>query len=321
MSADVVKLIKGLSARPLVRYRPLRLLASVALGLVALVPPVGCTTLCIAAMVDSGDATFGVGMGISVVLLLTGWLGLSRLGAWWDKRFQRQTLERELSMSLRAAGLDADSEHPRAVAIREAFWDRAQRCALYGLRARLAQHQPPQDLLDALWLSAVNNKFVILVLGVIWSLLTLLTMLLMSSENSANIGQLLKCAQASAAFYASGIFYLLCATGLSSFIKERSEHRELIRETHRVANLVETAGGLSLAEHEVRDLLQGALSDAAFVGGEVELVAQEVSFDQEDVSLDLDQQLDQQLDQSIETSLDLDAALQPAHRRRGEEDL
>jgi hypothetical protein len=295
MSAETTQLIKHLSRQHIAPMRPLRILLSIPLALFALAPLVVCIATCVNVSLTQ-DPLIGVAFSVVCTAVLLGWLGFSRLRRWLDKRRQRASLQRALAQALRDAGFDHDAQDPGAIAIREAFWKRQQRDALTDLRVRIATHKPPEDLLVALWRAGVDNKVTVGLLALIWFGLTGIVALIVF-QNGLNfngishvltVNDVLGCMATSGCTFAFGIFYLLSVTGLGNFIRQHSEQRELVRETHRVVNLIETAGGLSLAEHEVRDLLQGALSDAAVVGGEVELVAQEVRFDDPDVALDLD---------------------------------
>jgi hypothetical protein len=269
MSSEVTRYVQAYALARQAPRRVARTLLALFFSLIALAPPVWCLALQIfIAGEDLRWLFFSVFGALCVVLLV--WGGVRHRA----RRARQRALEDELAMRLLAAGYAEDADEPGAIAIRAAFWQRAQRAALDSLRIRLASREQSRDMLDALRRPARKNKPQLLFVCGCWMVLTLIASVFVSADSGDGVAAFMSCWLISLFSLVTVGLYLLSLAGLGSFVNERAELRELRRETRRVVNLIETAGGLSLAEGEVRDILQGAI-EPALGAGELEMSASE----------------------------------------------
>jgi hypothetical protein len=271
MSSEVTRYVQAYALARQAPRRIARTLLALFFALIALAPMLLIGHLCLLE-VEAGYVSWDRPIGLlgMVIAGVSGWM----IVGWRERRARHEELVLELALRVIEAGYEEGSDEPGAVAIRAAFWQRAQRDALDSLRIRLASREQSRDMLDALRRPARQNKPMILICCGVWSLITLILSMLTAAQSGDKMGAIMSCWMLSAVALVAVTLYLLSLAGLGSFVKERVELRELRRETRRVVNLIETAGGLSLAEGEVRDILQGAI-EPALGAGELEMSASE----------------------------------------------
>jgi hypothetical protein len=265
MSAELAHTIRALVEAPPKPVKALRWLLGLAIGLIAFAPIARVLITFISAFTRAYPPFLL--LIITPLVFLSCYAALARRFASWR---QRRALQQELERHLGLAGSSPDADDPHALALRAEFWERAQRQALEDLRARLAQPQQPTDLLVMMWRSLVRFRAVLLVAGSVWGAVTGL-MVYGAAIRPAHLagGDALGLFIFYVVVFIFVIFYLLVLSASGEIVQDRVHRRALKRETHRVVNLIETAGGLSLAEGEIRDILQGAIEPAGAVGGEL----------------------------------------------------
>jgi hypothetical protein len=263
MSSQITRTVRDLIIIP---RSPLRSVAALVIGIVSLIPPLLCFGACGYEALRAKPSLVLYPLGLLVVIASVPALN-RRILAWHHRR----ALRADLAQRLLEAGFAEQDEAPGARQLRADFWEREQRGALEQLRGQLATHAHSEDLFVAMRRAASQSKLFIAILAAVWGVVTFV----LSKEVSIPLvfsDQVVFCL-VSAVYFVLAMSYLFSLSGLVNLAKEHAERRQLLRETHRVVNLIETAGGLSLAEGEMREILQGAIEPAGAVGGELTMRA------------------------------------------------
>jgi hypothetical protein len=264
MSSQITRTVRALVEAPPKPVKTLRWLLGLAIGLIALAPIAGCIIAVLVQIVRAEDPSYMIMIGPPLASLIC-YPALSRRFASWR---QRRALQQELERHLGLAGVAPDADDPHALALRAEFWERTQRQALEDLRRRFEQPPQPTDLLVMMWRSLKKYRVIVLGAGAGWAAVVCILSYMTRGNRALGTDQLslfLFCAS----LFMFVILYMLVFSASGEIVKERAYRRDLKRETRRVVSLIETAGGLSLAEGEVRDILQGAIEPAQAVGGEL----------------------------------------------------
>lgn len=188
----------------------------------------------------------------------------------YHARARRLALDRALADHLARRGVALEDTSARAQQVRAAFWRDAQLSALVELRYRqLPDDAPLLAALPTVWRA---QRDVLMILGLGWGAISGVIALIatLGSQGSASAG--IFCCVFSAMLYGAVVSYWLGAGLLSDALRTANQRRELEREVRHVAQIMDAAGGLSLAEDEVASTLRGALSGDVAQGGELEEV-------------------------------------------------
>lgn len=261
--------------RPTLRAAtPQRKLANACILFMAAAPP--------ALMLGSCLSGLGVGLEGAIALCVTALLLIH--GVRWMAENTQLSSEAQLAEAARGEiaaqllqlGFEEDAEGAEVEAARQQLWEARQREELESLRRRASAASPPMDLVDMLRTAGRAQRLAaaaVLMFGLCLVVFGYFISGLVPPDpdeaaSSPILGSLI-CTLISV----MGSVSTLALPRWRAQLRIIEEQRELTREVRRVEALIDAAGGLTLAEDEQRDLLQGAIEHAGAVGGEVELIA------------------------------------------------
>lgn len=156
---------------------------------------------------------------------------------------------------------------------RAEWWRAAQHTALLDLTRRVAQHAAPTHV-GAAFLQRLSNPSPLVAFmaaaGLSFVTFALLGWAWMDDVSLERFGQ-----NACSVFSMCLVLYLYIsmADGLRSYLMAQESKRELDREIRHVAGLLDAAGGLSLADDEIDEVLRCAISSDVAQEGKLEMVA------------------------------------------------
>lgn len=201
--------------------------------------------------------------------LLTAFTGARRRGA------QRAQLTAALHTQLAARGLSPDSTSSAARELRAAFWRDTQLEISRPLVALRVQLSGPRSLAEIAENIYESRALPLFGQSCLLSAVIVVSVLSLRGVDDESFVIVIG-AMAGAAMAPLLFLFLIIATGLLKRISRAVAHQEIAREQRHIvalAGLIDSKGGLSLVDDDVRALLHGALSDAPNPGGQIELVA------------------------------------------------
>jgi hypothetical protein len=225
----------------------------------ALTPLLSIAAPCLVVHPSAAAPIVGVLVALFLLALLA-WMSLPHGRGAMMRALLRWRLRRQLCKLLRAHGLDERDHSDRRRELERGFWRDQQRSALVALRQRFAEEPPRVNLLAVAMLQlrastpAITGAFILVsaftLCYVYWSIITS-----GAFHNNLRIivGIMLFVVPISVIFM----------TGWECLRIQRTttaERQEFVKESRRIATMAELAGGLTLAEDEVDNVLRGALS-------------------------------------------------------------
>jgi hypothetical protein len=182
---------------------------------------------------------------------------------------QRDRLTARLHTKLAARGLSSDSTAPAALELRAAIWLEAQRDLSGPLAALREQLGGPRSLAESV--ERVYDARALQICGVSCLISTCVALIF------GLIGKMFVfCVLLFVLVLIVLFVFFVIIVAVPGRVDRAIAYHEFTREQRHIvalSSLIDSKGGLSLVDDDLRSMLQGALSDAPNPSGQIELVA------------------------------------------------